>query len=382
MANGFSLALPSGDQIKQEIVQEVTPIPSEICTQINTQVLSSVDALMQMDMQSMKDRNAVANTIDNLGAAPMKRSANKNMLMSRSLHTLSAKGGDGNEVANNLSALSKQMNDLDPTVLGSLKKTLLNNPIARYFAKFEKADSVIAGIVQNLEKGQQTLKDDSKTLQIEHDKLKDDTIEILRSIEMGMQMDSELERRLELCDDPERVAFIRDEVLFPIRQRIQDLHGLAVVNQQGMAAMLIIIRNNRELIRGVERAKAVTIRALETAVMVAGALYDQKLVLNAIDTLNKATNSMIAKTSVMLKQNSMEIQKQAVESTLSVDTLKQAWSDIIETIDGLNSYRREALPKMAATISEFQTLLDEGSEAVRSLDSGNQMAASMLDKLE
>jgi uncharacterized protein YaaN involved in tellurite resistance len=312
----------------------------------------------------------------------MKKSGDRNSFMSRSLHTLSAKGADGGEVALNLEMLGRQMKDLDPSPLATLKKSLFNNPIARYFAKFEKADSVIAGIIKNLEQGQQTLRDDSKTLQIEHDKLHNDTKDIFRAIEMGMQMDAELMLRMENNDDIERVRFIENEVLFPIRQRIQDLQGLAIVNQQGMAAMMIIARNNRELIRGVERAKSVTVRALETAVMVAGALYNQKLVLNAIESLNKTTNAMIAGTAKMLKSNSMDIQRQAVEATMDVETLKQAWTDITETIDGLNTYRSEALPKMASAISGFNTMLQEGSKTVEALNKGAFVADSMLQKID
>ena len=58
---------------------------------------------------------------------------------------------------------------------------------------------------------------------------------------------------------------------------------MIVVNQQGIMAIEVVIRNNKELIRGVERAKNVTISALKiSAWIVASALYNQKIVLKKI----------------------------------------------------------------------------------------------------
>lgn len=51
------------------------------------------------------------------------------------------------------------------------------------------------------------------------------------------------------------------------------MQKVIVVNQQGVMATQIVIRNNNELMRGVERAQNVTINALRISEMVAGALY-------------------------------------------------------------------------------------------------------------
>ena len=56
-------------------------------------------------------------------------------------------------------------------------------------------------------------------------------------------------------EDPENVKFVTEEVLFPLRQRIMDMQQMIVVNQQGVMATEVVIRNNKELMRGVERAR-------------------------------------------------------------------------------------------------------------------------------
>lgn len=83
-------------------------------------------------------------------------------------------------------------------------------------------------------------------------------------------------------EDPEKIKYIQDEVLFPLRQKVMDLQQMQAVNQQGYFAMEIVRRNNKELIRAVDRAKHVTVSALRTAVTVASALYNQKIVLDKV----------------------------------------------------------------------------------------------------
>jgi uncharacterized protein YaaN involved in tellurite resistance len=45
-------------------------------------------------------------------------------------------------------------------------------------------------------------------------------------------------------EDPEKVKFVTEEVLFPLRQRFMDMQQMIVVNQQGVMATEIVIRND------------------------------------------------------------------------------------------------------------------------------------------
>ena len=98
-----------------------------------------------------------------------------------------------------------------------------------------------------------------------------------------MLMDAEIESQVEAAkirqESEDKIRFITEEVLFPLRQRVMDLQQMLVVNQQGIMAIEVVIRNNKELIRGVDRARNVTVTALKISVTVASALYNQKIVL-------------------------------------------------------------------------------------------------------
>ncbi len=202
------------------------------------------------------------------------------------------------------------------------------------------------------------------------------TKEMQKNMEMGMKLDTYLTQQIDQAkrdgEDEEKIKFVEDEVLFPLRQRIEDFQQILVVNQQGIIASEIIRKNNRELIRSVDRAQNVTVSALRTAVTVAGALYNQKIVLDKVNAVNKATNDMIESTSKMLRQQGVEIQKQATEAALSPDVLQASFAEALGALDDINNYRQQALPMMKDTIDKFAALADEGERKIQELEKSTQ----------
>ena len=147
------------------------------------------------------------------------------------------------------------------------------------------------------------------------------------------------------------------------------------VNQNGIIAMEVIRKNNYELIRSVNRAQTVTVAALNVAVTVAGALYNQKIVLEKVKVLNQATNDMIASTSRMLSTQGAEIQKQAMDSNIQVETLKEAFRETLGALDSINQYKQKALPQMKETIVQFGELAREGEAVIQNIEKSELMFA-------
>jgi len=135
----------------------------------------------------------------------------------------------------------------------------------------------------------------------------------------------------------------------------------------------IVIRNNKELLRGVERAQNVTINALRISVTVAGALYNQKIVLKKIEMLNETTSNIIASNARALKSQGAEIQRRSMETNISVDTLKTAFADAMEALDSISTYKQEAMPKMRDTINQFRELASRGEEQLEKLEKGQKL---------
>ncbi|MNO38258.1 Toxic anion resistance protein (TelA) [compost metagenome] len=375
----FSMEVVSPEEIKKAIEQEDKPIPEEVA-KLKELADSNVAAIMELDVESLEKRKEILQSIDSFGLNTMKSSSAKNALLQVSVGNLSKTGDEGGQVAKGLIELHTQLKDLDPSVIDFAKTGFLGklfNPLRAYFLKYQKADAVIADIVVSLDKGKTTLKNDNTTLEIEQQSLRDLTKKLQKEIQLGSLMDESIEGQIEAAklrnEDPDKIRFITEEVLFPLRQRVMDLQQMLVVNQQGIMAIEVVMRNNKELIRGVDRAKNVTISALKISVTVASALYNQKIVLKKIELLNQTTNELIAGTSRMLKDQGAAIQKQALEASISVDTLKQAFADVLSALDSISTYKQEALPKMRETINQFRDLADDGEKQILRLEKGQRL---------
>jgi uncharacterized protein YaaN involved in tellurite resistance len=137
-------------------------------------------------------------------------------------------------------------------------------------------------------------------------------------------------------------------------------------------SLALIMRNNEELMRGVNRAIDVTVSALQVAVTAALALANQKVVLDKITALNATTNELIAGTAQRLRTQGTAIHTQASSAMLDMAALKSAFADINAAMDEIARYRREALPQMANTILEFDKLAAEGEQAIRKYEEGER----------
>ena len=156
-----------------------------------------------------------------------------------------------------------------------------------------------------------------------------------------------------------------------------DLQQQLAVNQQGVLATELIVRNNRELIRGVDRAVDVTVSALQVAVTVALALAHQKIVLDKVEAINRTTSDLIAGTAERLKTQGTEIHRQAAGTMLDMDSLRSAFEDINIALGEISRYRKEALPQMANTILELDRLTAEGEAAIGRLEEGQSASPSI-----
>lgn len=372
--SGFTLELPNTEAIKQKVAEELEPSMEEKAVITNV-VKDKAEQIMAVDLDSLAQRREFIQVVETFGADLVRQSQTKNNILQKRMGDFSRAGGESGEVAKGLEELSIKMRDLDPSGLDFTKSGVLGkvfNPIRRYFERFKTADAEIADIVKSLEKGRTILKNDNTTLEIEQASMRELTKQLTQKVELGSQLDGYLENVVEnaraLGEADERIKFVEEEIVFPLRQRLMDFQQLLTVNQQGIIAMEVIRKNNLELIRAVDRAQTVTVAALRTAVTVAGALYNQKIVLEKVEMLNETTNHMISATSRMLKEQGAVIQREAVEASISPDTLKQAFADTLSALDDISTYKKKALPQMAQTIQDFRHIADEGERQIADMD--------------
>lgn len=364
------------DELDKEKVTKPLNPTDEQKVKLTDMAVENAEEIMKIDLDSIDERRSIAQTIESFGSDIVEKSASKNKMLENTLGDLSKTGSEGSKVVDSLAKLNREMKELDPSGINFNRNGLFSkftNPVRNYFQKFERADAQINEIIASLDEGRKALAADNTTLEIEQVSLRNLTVKLGKQVELGMKMDEALTRELEEAqinnEDPEKIKYIQDEVLFPLRQKLMDLQQMQAVNQQGYFAMEIVRRNNKELIRAVDRAKHVTVSALRTAVTVASALYNQKIVLDKVKMINDTTNDLIKQTSIMLKQQGADIQQQAMEANISVDTLKEAFRNTYEALDAVESYKEKALPQLRTQIDAFRELAEEGDKRMHRIES-------------
>lgn len=370
----MKMEIVNEEALKKEVEEAIKPQEKQV-EALTQQAAINVDEIFQLDLNELEKKKMILKNIDEFGMENMRASARKNNLLKVTVGTLSKNGEEGGEVANSLADLHREIKDLDPSALDFTKEGVFGkifNPIRRYFSRYERADQVIDQILKSLEKGKNTLMNDNTTLEIEEENLRELSKKLSAEIELGALMDAKVVEAIEKAKtegiEEEKLKFVNEEILFPIRQRVMDMQQMVVVNNQGVIAMEVIRRNNKELIRGVERAKSVTVSALNTAVMVASALYNQNIVLKKIEVLNDTTNQLISATSSMLKEQGASIQKRSMESTLSPEVLKQSFQEALSALNDIATFKEAALPKMAETVKQFKELAEMGEKEIAKLE--------------
>lgn len=367
------------DEIKKDVETSLKDEEEKLeNSNLKNQAQDNAVAIFDADLENPQERENILKPLDNFGLNEMSKSASHNEMLSTRFVDLTKGGKEADNIGEQLLELNRQMKDLDPSKVDFAKKGMLGNlmnPVRKYFAKYEKAEVAISDIVESLEKSSKVLQNDNTTLLNEENYLREVTNKLLADIELGKKMDESIEAQIQTAEiegvDENKINFVKEEVLFPLRQRIMDMQQMIVVNQQGIVSLNVIRRNNKELIRGVKRAQNVTVSALRTGVMVASALYDQKIVMEKINILNQTTENIIESTSHMLKEQGSEIQKHSAETMISPDVLKASFSEALQAIEDVSTYKQQALPKMKETIEMFSDMAQDGQKVVEKIETGN-----------
>ena len=372
------LSLPPSEDIAREVVPpqpEEAPEDPQLAATADAFVR---DALAADEAALHRQRDAV----DSMGIELQRQAAWRSEMLQAPIRKLAHQGDEGGPVAQALLALRDKMVDLDPSrqkLSGEgLSRALafipgVGKPMQRYFQKYEKAQDALDAIIGDLQGGADMLRRDNLTLADDQQSLRAILTQLDRQVEIGRMIDRRLVREAASATLPApRRAFVEEELLFPLRQRIVDLQQQVAVSQQGVLALEVVIRNNRELIRGVDRAINVTVSALNVAVTVALGLANQRLVLDRVAALNQTTSALIAGTAQALRTQGVDIQTRAASTMLDMGQLEQAFADVLGAIDDLSRYRREALPKLDAQIDRLAALASQGGEAIRRMDEGNR----------
>ncbi|MEI5525754.1 toxic anion resistance protein [Streptomyces brasiliscabiei] len=381
--NAFTLTPPEPvAAVPREKAGGLVPVEESVRTDMARKAEEYVRGLAALDARSPEFAGRVGE-ITSLGAGEMRAaSAQSNRMLERTVRSLPSKGGDAqSQVAGSLVELRRVVEDLDPRDLPASKgRKFLSrlpggNKLRDHVAKYASAQGTLNRIVGSLRGGQDELRRDNAALQTERVRLWETMGKLQEYVVLTEALDTAVEAHIGTHvdgADPQQGDTLRADVLFPVRQKHQDLLTQLAVCAQGYLAMDVVRRNNEELIKGVDRAATTTVSALRISVMLASALDNQKKVVEQVNALRGTTEDLIRGNAEMLATQSGEIQRIAADPAVGAETLRSAFQQIYRTLDAIDTYKVQATETMAATV---ESLTSELQSATRYLERSRNQGA-------
>ena len=308
-----------------------------------------------------------------------------NRMLNRSVAALAGAKGEGadaqQQVGKSLVELRRTVEDLDPKDIGRLtgrrllSKLPFGNALRDFVNRYQSANANINKIIVSLRSGQDELRRDNVAIQNERTQLWSTMGKLQEYVVLAEALDHAVEERIAqvALTDPQGADALRADVLFPVRQKHQDLLTHLAVCVQGYLALDTVRRNNEELIRGVDRAATTTVSALRIAVTIAGALTSQKQVIEQVDALRSTTDDLIRANAELLASQTEDIQRIAADPAVSATTLRRSFEQIYATIDRIDSYKAEAVANMQTTVEALRTELGHAGEYLERARSRNEL---------
>ncbi|MFF5482475.1 toxic anion resistance protein [Streptomyces sp. NPDC012935] len=356
--------------VPREKAGGLVPVDEGVRTDMAAKASAYVEGLAALDARSPEFAGKVGE-ITGLGAGEMRTAAaQSNRMLERTVRSLPDKGGDAqSQVAGSLVELRRVVEDLDPRDLPAAKgRKFLSrlpggNKLRDHVAKYASAQGTLNKIVGSLRGGQDELRRDNAALQTERVRLWETMGKLQEYVVLTEALDTAVGQHISGVEtqDPAQADNLRADILFPVRQKHQDLLTQLAVCAQGYLAMDVVRRNNEELIKGVDRAATTTVSALRISVMLASALDNQRKVVEQVNALRGTTEDLIRGNAEMLATQSGEIQRIAADPAVGAETLRSAFQQIYRTLDAIDTYKVQATEAMATTVENLTAELQHAS---------------------
>ncbi|MCH4891748.1 MULTISPECIES: toxic anion resistance protein [unclassified Sphingomonas] len=359
----------------------LVPVDEAKKSELETRVDTFIDDLLAQDVNSPEFGKRV-DAIAAMGQKEIRDAAGQsNRFLDRPVRAMDQETGVGSDLAE----LRRTIEDLDPGRKGDLTAPQrlfgiipFGNKLRNYFDSYKSAQTHIASILKSLQSGKDELLMDNAAIDVERQNLWAAMGRLEQMIHISKTMDQKLEDRANELDhsDPAKAKAVRETALFYVRQRTQDLLTQMAVTVQGYLALDLVKKNNVELVKGVDRASTTTVAALRTAVTVAQAMTNQKLVLEQITQLNTTTANIIDSTGKLLKSQTATIHEQAAASTLPVETLQRAFQNIYDTMDAIDTFKLKALDSMKTTVNTLSNEVEKSKGYIARAEGAAQNSGS------
>jgi uncharacterized protein YaaN involved in tellurite resistance len=365
--------------------KKVLDIDPEIVKQVQPQV----DKFLQILLDKQKD---ATEKTDNIYAIGRTAESRKNQFLDRQMKELMT-GAGNDQVAQGLLDLRDQISELDPNLYfgeGSInhfaRKIAGNNKffkglIRKYMDKYLSSETVIMQIIRGLNEGRGLMERNNVTLKQEKQNLRADVEQLKKAIAFAQLLDDKIEAAIAETQDAEWKIILSEEILFPLRQRINTLQKSRVAKNQSILVYEMIIRTNRQLINGILNSDQ-AIEILKTAITTELALKDAEKVNKAIAAMDQLTGDMLVRNSEKLKTTVMAVFKTAAAAGIPIEKLVIAQRNALDAVADHSKFIIEQLPKMKEEALRAQDLNKEVESANDKMERGSRIGEKIADSMK
>ena len=269
-----------------------------------------------------------------------------------------AAGTDYLQAYSALNAIHTQLQALDPGKQGDLStphKFLgfipYGNKLKTYFKQFEAARLPLERSLRQLYAARDDIEHDEVELDRLSSKLSESLTRLTQAIVTARELQTQVSETIASLQnsDSAKATLIEQNVLYHLRQNLQDMLTQQVLSLQATTALEVLKKTGRELQNACTRVATTGISALAVAQVVARANGHQLKLMELLQGTTTAVEELMLHTSRQLAQHTDRTSSISSMTADGIQKMQLAFNDAFQAIDSMATLRSEALTQIKNT---------------------------------
>jgi uncharacterized protein YaaN involved in tellurite resistance len=356
--------------IVPEASKSAVPLAEATKAAVDAQVAKYVEALMTEDVESATFKGK----LDSAFALGREEISIASSLLQGRFMQQNFVGAESTPAYKAIGEIRAQLDELNPGKQGDLfqPNKLLGiipwgNKLQAYFRKYQSAGTQLQTSMQQLYLARDDMQKDVVEIESTRGKLWDGMQKLAGAIHFSEKLDGQLADRVTAlkATDPKRAHALEQEVLFYVRQNLQDMLTQQSVCINGYLALDVLKKTGREMVNGCSRVATTGMSALAVAQTVARATGNQLQVMEMLQGVNSTIEGLIAETGKQLNTHVEKTTEFSQNPGLGMEKLKEMFDQTFKAMDAMDSFRSKAIDVMGKNnvilkdqIARSETYLD------------------------
>jgi uncharacterized protein YaaN involved in tellurite resistance len=372
--SGFRLQPPEVIQPVGEVAAKTAvPLNPELKSQVEDQVERFMDGLLTEDVQS----EAFKARLDSAFALGREEVSIASSLMQGRLLQRNFVGMEDTAAFKAIQDMRTQLDTLNPGKDGDLfqpQKLLgiipYGNKLQAYFRRYQGASTHLQKSMQQLYAARDDMQRDVVDIEATRSKLWEAMQKLAAAIHFAETLDARLAARVDAlkATDAPRARALEQEVLFYVRQNLQDMLTQQAVCTNGYLALDVLKKTGREMMNGCSRVATSGMSALAVAQTVARATGNQIQVMEMLSGVNATIEGLIAESGRQLNTHVEKTTQFAQNPMIGIEKLKEMFDQTFQAMDAMDDFRSKAVEAMGRNnlmIQEQLAKADQYTDRVR-----------------